>query len=53
MKRWMIILTLIILIIIISILLSNLPFDVTPNNNISYQDGCTNEKIVVLKELFL
>ncbi len=38
MKRWMIILTLIILIIIISILLSNLPFDVTPNNNISYQE---------------
>lgn len=34
----MIILTLIILIIIISILLSNLPFDVTPNNNISYQE---------------
>ena len=38
MKRWMIILTLIILSIIISILLSNLPFDVTPNNNISYQE---------------
>ena len=38
MKRWMIILTLIILMIIISILLSNLPFDVTPNNNISYQE---------------
>ena len=34
----MIILTLIILIIIISILLSNLPLDVTPNNNISYQE---------------
>ena len=34
----MIILTLIILIIIISILLSNLPFDVTPNNNISYKE---------------
>lgn len=37
MKKWLIILIVVVLIIIIAILLSNLPFDVTPNNNVSYE----------------
>ena len=37
MKKWLIILILIVVIIVIAILLSNLPFDVIPNNNVSYQ----------------
>jgi len=37
MKKGLIILILILAIIIIAILLSNLPFDVTSNNNISYE----------------
>lgn len=37
MKKWLIILIFVIVILLIAILLSNLPFDVTPNNNVSYQ----------------
>lgn len=37
MKKALIILIVIILIIIIAILLINLPFDVTPNGNVSYE----------------
>ena len=37
MKKWLIILILIVVIIVIAILLSNLPFDITPNNNVSYE----------------
>jgi uncharacterized protein YpmB len=48
MKKWLIILIVIVLIIIIAILLSNLPFDVTPNNNVSYEQICGHEKIMVL-----
>ena len=48
MKKWLIILILIVVIIVIAILLSNLPFDITPNNNVSYEHGCRHEKIMVL-----
>lgn len=48
MKKWLIILIFVIAIVLISILLSNLPFDVTPNNNVSYQDRCSNAKNMVL-----
>ena len=48
MKKWLIILILIVVIIVIAILLSNLPFDVTSNNNVSYEHGCGYEKIMVL-----
>ena len=37
MKKWLIILILIVVIIVIAILLSNLPFDITPNKNVSYE----------------
>ena len=37
MNKWLIILILVIVIIVIAILLSNLPFDITPSNNISYE----------------
>ena len=37
MNRRLIILILIIVIIVIAILLSNLPFEVTQNNNVSYE----------------
>ncbi|MBO5151273.1 MAG: hypothetical protein J6B73_03765 [Methanobrevibacter sp.] len=38
MDRRLIILILVVAIIVITILLSNLPFDVTPNHNVSYQE---------------
>ena len=47
MKKWLIILIVVVLIIIIAILLSNLPFDVTPNNNVSYE-----ELIKIINEVY-
>ena len=37
MKKWLIILILVGLVIVIAILLTNLPFDVTHNANVSYE----------------
>ena len=37
MKKALIILILVLLIIVIAILLSNLPFDIASNNNVSYE----------------
>ncbi|MBR0271901.1 MAG: hypothetical protein IJQ68_07950 [Methanobrevibacter sp.] len=37
MKKWLIILILVIVIIAIAILLTNLPFDISHNTNVSYE----------------